>query len=139
MRVAWVLLWGLLLAACARVPDADAIRGTIHAMAQAAEAKRPGDVLGHVAGDFTGNEGEFDRTGLERLVRARLLAATVGVSLGSIEVELDGDRAIARFTMTLTDGSGRWIPDHRARFVMVTGWRKDGGAWRCYNARWTQD
>lgn len=140
MRFLLPLLMTSLLAACARVPDAEAIRATIHAMAEAAEAKRSGDVLAHVAEDFTGNDGEFDRTGLERLLRARLLAGqSVGASIGRVDVELDGNRATARFEMTLTDGSGRWLPDRRATFDVTTGWRREGSGWSCYNARWTQD
>ncbi|MBO9663133.1 nuclear transport factor 2 family protein [Dokdonella sp.] len=127
------------LAACARVPDAKAIRSTIQAMAAAAEARRTGEVLDHVAADFTGNGGEFDRSALERLLRARVLAAqSLGVSIGDVEVELDGSRAIARFDVTLTDGSGRWLPDRRAVLRMTTGWRREGRGWLCYNANWAQ-
>lgn len=137
MRLFSMLLASILLAACTRVPDADAIRDTIQAMATAAEAGRRGDVLEHITPDFTGNDGEFDRAGLERFVRARMLAQSIGVAIGSIEVELDGNRAIARFEMTVTDGSGRWLPDRRASLAVVTGWKREGGAWRCYNAKWS--
>lgn len=126
-----------LLAACARVPDADAIRSAIEQMAAAAEAKRTAEVLEHVAADFTGNDGELDRAGLERMLRARVLAAqAIGVSIGSIAVEVDGHRATANFTMTVTDESGRWLSDRRAVLGMVTGWRQDAGVWRCINAQW---
>lgn len=140
MRRFLLLLLLSWLPACTRVPDADAIRGTIQAMAAAAEAKRSGDVLDHIAADFTGNDGEFDRAGLERLLRARLLAGqAIGVSLGRIDVELDGNRATAHFAMTVTDDSGRWLPDRKATLDVTTGWRREGRDWRCYNARWTQD
>lgn len=139
MRILLLLL-ALLPAACARVPEADAIRAAIHAMAEAAEAKRTGAVLEHVAADFTGNDGELDRAGLERLLRARLLAGqAIGVSIGTIEVQLDGDRATARFEMSVTDDSGRWLSDRRAAFDVTTGWRREGGAWHCYNAKWSSD
>lgn len=139
MRALTMTLSLLVLAACARVPDADAIRGTVRAMAAAAEAKRSGDVLEPVTPDFVGNGGEFDRAGLERLVRARMLAQSIGVSVGTIDVELDGDRATARFPMTVTDGSGRWLPDRRADLDVVTGWKREGGKWRCYNATWSSN
>ncbi len=140
MRVLSLLLLVLILSACARVPDADAIRGTIQTMAEAAEAKRNAGVLESIAADFTGNDGEFDRDGLERMLKARLLGGqAIGVSLGRIDVELDGDRATARFSMTVTDDSGRWLPDRRAALDVTTGWRREGRDWHCYNARWTQD
>ena len=128
----------LLLVACARTPDAEAIRMAIHGMQDSAEHRRPAGVMEHVADDFVGNNGEFDRAGLERLVRARVLAQSVGVSIGRVEIELDGDRATARFPMTVTDGSGRWLPERRAALDVVTGWRREGGYWRCYNARWVR-
>ncbi len=139
MVMTFVLVWSL--ASCAaRVPDAEAIRAAIGEMASAAEARRTGDVLERIAADFTGNDGEFDRAGLERLLRARVLAAqSVGVSIGRVEVELDGDRAVARFEMTLTDGSGRWLPDRRSVLDVTTGWRREGRDWLCYNASWSSD
>lgn len=134
----WLLI--LLLAACARAPDAEVIRDAIGEMAAAAEAKRSAEVLEHVAVDFTGNDGELDRAELERMLRARVLAAqAVGVSIGTVTVELDGDRATARFEMTVTDGSGRWLSDGRAVLQVTSGWRREGGIWRCYNARWSRD
>ncbi|WP_300616341.1 nuclear transport factor 2 family protein [Dokdonella sp.] len=140
MRVLSLLLLVLTLSACARVPDADAIRDTIRTMATAAEAKRSGDVLERIADDFTGNDGELDREGLERLLRARLFGGqAIGVSIGRIDVELDGDRATARFPMTVTDDSGRWLPDRRAELDVTTGWRRKSGTWSCYNARWSND
>lgn len=140
MRKIAVFVLASLLAACARAPDAEAIRTAIGGMAAAAQAKRTGEVLAHVADDFTGNGGEFDRDGLERLLRARVLAAqSVGVSIGTVDVELDGDRAIARFDVTLTDGSGRWLPDRRSVLEVTTGWRREGSDWLCYNATWSSD
>lgn len=135
---AWILLVALaFLCACSRPPDAEAIRASIASMAEAAEALRTGDVLASVSDDFTGNDGELDRAGLERLLRARKLAGrSVGASVGHVDVELSRDRATARFELTLTDGSGRWLADGRAVLRMTTGWRREGGRWRCYNARW---
>jgi len=130
----------LLPAACAREPDADAVRGAIQAMAKAAEARSSSDVLERVAADFTGNGGEFDRAGLERMLRMRLLAGqAIGVSIGRIEVEFDGDRATARFPMTVADDSGRWLPDRRATLGVTTGWRRERCGWVCYNASWKQE
>lgn len=137
MRPGLVLLLCLLCVACARQPDAEAIRERIGQMAGAAEAKRAGDLLDGISDDFIGN-GELDRAQLANLVRAQLLAGNaIGVDLGTIEVDVHGERATARFQATLTDGSGRWIPDRRATLDVETGWRREGGDWTCYNASWS--
>lgn len=126
------------ICACSRPADEDAIRGAIEAMATAAQSRSSGAVMVHVAADFTGNDGELDRAGLERLLKARLLAGnSIGVSIGALDVELSGDRATARFDAIVTDSSGHWIADHRVVLAMVTGWRRDGRRWVCYNARYT--
>ena len=141
MRVFTTILAGLvLLAGCARPPDEAAIRSAIAAMAQATEARQGSGVLEHVSADFTGNDGEFDRAQLENFLRLRLLAARgVTVSLGRIDVEPSGDRAMAKFEAHLGDASGRWIPDRSATVQFVTGWRRERGTWRCYNAKWSSD
>jgi hypothetical protein len=139
MRAGWVLLLCLLCMACARQPDAEAIRERIGQMAGAAEAKSAGDLLDGISEDFIGN-GELDRARLASFVRGQLLTGNaIGVDLGTIEVDVRGDRATARFQATLTDGSGRWIPDRRATLDIETGWRREGGEWTCYNATWSRD
>ncbi|MEP7042018.1 MAG: nuclear transport factor 2 family protein [Dokdonella sp.] len=139
MRRGLPILLSLFAAACAHTPDADAIRHAIQSIADAAQAQQRASVLAHVADDFIGNDGELDRAGLEQLLRARLLAGrSIGVTIGTVEVELDGDRATARFEATVTDGSGRWLPDRRAVLQFVTGWRRQDREWRCYNAKWSE-
>jgi len=124
-------------AGCHRVPDEQAIRDAIATAASAAGAQRSGDVLAIVSDDFTGNNGEFDRARVAQLLRARLLARSVTVGTGAVEVDLDGDRAAATFDATFSDSSGRWLIEHGRTLHFVTGWRREGGTWRCYNARWT--
>ena len=137
MRGIWLgIACAAVLAACTRPPDEDAIRATIAAIAEAAEARDGADVLEHVSADFTGNGGEFDRRRLADLLRMQLIAGSIGVHLGQVEVELSGGRATARFDATLTDGSGCWIAERSAEYRFVTGWRREDGAWRCYNASW---
>lgn len=130
----------VIAAACARQPDADAIRAAIAEMASAAQAQRSSDLLARISDDFTGNDGEVDRVQLANLLRAQLLAhRTIGVSVGTIDIELSGDRATARFDATLTDASGRWLADRSEVLQLVTGWRREQGTWRCYNAKWSGD
>lgn len=139
MRPVLVLLLCLVVLACTRQTDADQVRARIGEIAAAAESREVGDVMEAISADFVGNDG-LDRSQLANLVRARVLGGgALGVSLGTIEVEVHGDRATARFDATLTDGSGRWIPDRRARLAFETGWRRENGDWACYNASWSRD
>jgi hypothetical protein len=139
MRPVLVLLLCVVAFACTRQSDADAVRARIGEIAAAAESREVGDVMDAISADFVGNDG-IDRVQLANLVRAQVLRGdAVDVSLGSIEVEVHGDRATARFDATLTDGSGRWIPDRRARLAFETGWRREDGDWTCYNASWSRD
>jgi hypothetical protein len=128
-----------LFGGCARPPDEVRIRAEIEAMKTAAEARRAGDLLEGIADDFTGNRGEFDREGLARLVKLEFLRnESVGVALGPIAIEVNGDRAVARFDVTLSDASRRWLPGGRDAFAIVSGWRREGSQWVCYNATWTE-
>jgi hypothetical protein len=123
--------------ACARQPDADAIRATITTIGAAAEAHRSTDMMAHVSEDFVGNDGEVDRAQLADLLRAQLLAGrNFAVRLGRVDVEMIGDRAVARFDVALTDVSGRWFADREATLKFETGWRREQGTWHCYNAHW---
>ena len=136
----WLCMFATVLAvaACARQPDADAIRAAIHEMAGAAKAQSSADVLARISEDFTGSDGEVDRSQLADLLRVQLLGRrTIGVSLGTIDVEVSADRATAIFDATVTDASGRWIADRREVLHFVTGWHLESGTWRCYNAKWS--
>lgn len=140
MRWLWWVVYVAVAVACAQPPDAEAIRAAITEMVRASEAQRSSDMLARISDDFTGNDGEVDRAQLANLLRVQLLAhRSIGVSLGTIDIELSGDRATARFDATLTDASGRWLVDRRAVLRLVTGWRRERGAWRCYNATWSSN
>lgn len=128
MRWPGLLICIVMAAACARQPDADAIRAAIAEMASAAQAQRSSDLLARLSDDFTGNDGEVDRAQLANLLRAQWLAhRAIGVSLGTIDIELSGDRATARFGATLTDASGCWLVDRSEVLQLVTGWRREHG------------
>jgi hypothetical protein len=130
----------LLASACARTPDDKRIRETIAQMQNAVEAGAPRDFMQSVSTDFTGNEGSVDHDGLANLVRIQALrSAHQGVLLGPIEVRLNGDRATADFTATLTGRSdGAIVPERASIFSITSSWRKQGADWRCYNAKWEQ-
>lgn len=128
----------MIMAGCARQPDAEAIRTAITQMAAAVQARHSADLIERISEDFTGNSGEVDRVQLANLLRAQLLVrGALSVNLGTIDVELSGDRATARFGATVTDASGRWLVDRSKTLQFVTGWRREQGTWRCYNADWS--
>ena len=79
-------------------PDEVQIRSSIETMRSAAEARQTAGVIGEIADDFTGNNGEIDRDGLSRLLKFQFLRnESIGVAIGAIDVEVDGDRATAKF------------------------------------------
>jgi len=127
------------LAACARPPDETRIRDAIAAMQAAAEARDASGVLDHVGNDFTGQKGDVDRDGLARILKIEFLRKEgFDVSIGPVAIDLDGDRATATFDMNVGDASRRWLPSGRATFAVVSGWRREGSEWVCYNATWTE-
>lgn len=124
---------------CHRTADEQRIRNAISAMAQALEHGQPRDFMAHVADDFTGNNGDFDRTGLHNLLRAIVLRnEKIGVTVGPIDVELQGDRATVHNTATFTGGSGSLLPERGAIYTFTSGWKREGSNWLCYNASWQQ-
>ena len=137
----WVLLVvvALALAACARAPAEQRLRDTVAAMQAAVEAREPRDFLRHVSADFTGNAGQVDREGLHNLLRAVVLRnERIGVVLGPPDIELTGDRARLRLSLTLSGSAGGLIPERGAVYAIDSGWKQDGGEWRCISATWEQ-
>jgi len=130
----------LVFAGCSRPPDEERIRSAIQAMKESAEARRAAGVLEHIAADFTGNNGDADRDGLSQILKIQFLRNTaIGVGIGPIAIDIDGDRATAKFEITLSDGSGRWLPNGRETYAIVSGWRREGSEWICYNATWMKN
>ncbi|HEX5123052.1 MAG TPA: hypothetical protein VFV97_07380, partial [Rhodanobacteraceae bacterium] len=111
------------LVGCSRPPDETRIRNAIAAMRESAEVRNAAGVLDHVGNDFIGQNGEIDRDGLARMLRIEFLRKDgFDVSIGAIAIEVDGDRATARFEMTVGDASRRWLPSGRETFAVVSGW-----------------
>lgn len=130
-----ILLLGL-LAGCHRAPDETRVRQAIVAARHAAEEADAGGVVDALSEDFDGNDGSLDRKDLANLLRlARLRGEHVGVTLGPITVERRGERLLARFTVTLTQG-GHLLPEEAGVYRVETAWRKESGDWRCYSASW---
>jgi len=139
MRTVLICTALLALTACSRTPDDRRIRDDIQAMQQAAEARNPREFMTHVAADFSGNQGSVDREGLHNLMRALVLRnEKIGVTLGPIEVNIDGNRATASLIATVTAGQGGLLPEHGSIYSIQSGWRRDGKDWICFAATWEE-
>lgn len=124
------------LAGCRHAPDEARIRDAVAASAAGAEAGRAGDTVEALTEDFDGNDGQLDRRALSNLVRIYALRGQkVHVLMGPVDVDRRGERMIATFTVTLTAGTGV-LPENAGAYTVETAWRKDGGQWRCFTARW---
>jgi hypothetical protein len=139
IRIVFAVFVLVAMAGCSRTPDDQRIRASIKAMQEAIEGHSPRDFLAFVTPDFTGNDNSIDRDGLGNLLRVEVLRNdVVGVGLGPIAVELDGDRATVNVVATITGGKGGLFPEHGAIYSITSGWRRDGKEWRCYAATWEQ-
>ena len=124
------------LAGCRHTPDETRVREAIASVEQAAEQADAGGVVEPLSEDFDGNGGRLERKDLANLIRlARLRGEHVGVTLGPISVERRGERLVASFTASLTQGS-RLLPDAAGVYQVETAWRREGDEWRCYSATW---
>jgi len=124
------------LVGCHRAPDQEQVRQAIAASAEAAESGKAGDTVAALTEDFDGNGGVLDRRALANLVRVySLRGQKIHVLMGPTDVEERGDRMVATFTVTLTAGAGM-LPDNAGAYEVETGWRKEGGEWRCFTATW---
>jgi hypothetical protein len=139
MSKAWIALAFVLLAAlagCRHTPDEEQVRKAIAATVAGAEAGKAGDTTEVLTDDFDGNTGQLDKRSLANLVRVYALRGqSIHVLMGPTTVEPRGERIVATFTVTLTAGAGV-LPDNAGAYQVETGWRKEGGAWRCFTATW---
>src|ERR1700754_606946 len=138
MSKTWIALAILLaaLAGCRHTPDEEQVRKAIAATAAGAEAGKASDTVEALTDDFDGDAGQLDKRALSNLVRAYALRGqAIHALMGPTTIEPRGDRIVATFTVTLTAGAGM-LPDSAGAYQVETGWRKDGGAWRCFTASW---
>ncbi len=134
MRIALIVC---ALAACTRQAPEQRLRETVAAMQAAVEAREPKVFMAAVAPDFVGNDG-LDREGLARLLRAQLLLnADIGVRTGPLEVSMGPQgTATVRFSVLLTGGNGRFLPERGQMQQVTSGWREQEGEWLLYHASW---
>jgi hypothetical protein len=139
LRIVGSALLVLLLAACAREPDEAALRDGIAAMQRAVEERSLAGVMDRVTDDFGGSQG-LDRAMLQRMLQGQILAnARIGATIGPITIERQDQRATARFSLILTGGSGRFVPERGRAYPVVSGWRIEGGEWKVYYAQWENE
>lgn len=122
---------------CARSDPEQRLREQLARMQQALEDGNARGFMEGVAEDFIGRDG-IDRAALQQGVRAQVLAnSRLGVSLGPVQVRLQGGRATTEFTAVTTGGSGRgWLPERAQAWAVTAGWREEGGQWRLYHLDW---
>jgi hypothetical protein len=136
-----VLVWcAATLPGCRRTPDEVQVREAIASIGHAAETNGASDVVAPLSDDFSGNDangvGELDRRALANIVRLFALRGEhIGVTIGPITIEHRGERMVATFTATLSSGS-HLFPDQLGVYQIESGWRSEGGKWRCYTASW---
>jgi hypothetical protein len=127
----------LLLTACSRSPSEQALRATLDSLEIAGETRDVGDFMDHVADDFVGNSSEFDRKGLERLLRmVAMRHQSISVVRSGLDIEMHGERAVVRMRILVTGGSGGLIPDSGQLFDTESAWRFVDGGWQLGSATW---
>jgi hypothetical protein len=126
----------MLFSGCSRAPEEQRLRDSIEAMQVAVLERRAGDFMERVAEDFIG-AGGIDRAALHNLLRAQMLRnASIGATLGPLEVKLQGERAQVDFDAVLTGGAGGMLPERAQAYAIKTGWRLEQGEWRLFHAEW---
>ena len=130
----WLAL--ALLAGCAKAPAEQRLRERIAGMQDAIAAREVADFMQGVAPDFIGSGGT-DRAALHNLVRLQVIRnASIGATLGPIEVEMQGERAKVEFDVVLTGGAGGLLPERAQAYAIESGWREEGGEWVVFAAEW---
>ena len=130
----WLAL--LMLAACASEPPEAALRAQLGDMQLAASERRVGDFMQGVSDDFAGNNAT-DRAALHNLLRLQMLGnSNVNIVSSPLDIQLRGETATVKFSVVLTGGSGRWLPDSAQSYSINSGWRLENGEWNVYYADW---
>lgn len=131
---AWLLCW--LLAACSQTSPEQRLKQQFEQMQTAVEERRTDDFLAGVSTDFAGKNG-MDRAALHNLLRLQMLGnASLGVTRGPLDIQLQGDHATVKCSVLLTGGGGRFLPERAQTYAITSGWREEDGQWRVYYADW---
>ena len=138
----WLFALGVLLAmlvlvaGCQRESAEQALRRDVAALQTAIESRDAAGMAKFLADDFIGNDG-LDRNGARRLAALYLMRnARIGITMGPLDVQLQGDHATVRTTVALTGGSGGLLPDTGRIHAVTSGWRQEDGNWRMSSIAW---
>lgn len=135
---AWIAVLAVLLVlgGCRREPPEVRLRERIAQMQAAVEARNPGKFMDSVAEDF-GSDSGMDRAALHNLLRAQVLRnASIGVSIGPLDVSIQGERASVSFSAMATGSQGGLLPDSARPWAVTTGWRDGPEGWQLIHAKW---
>lgn len=126
----------LTLAGCSREGPEERIRAAIAQMEVAIESREPGGFLAHVADDFSGAGGAFDRSALRGYLATLLVGnQLVEVTLGPVSITLHGEERATVEVDALVIGGAR-LPERGEHLAITSGWRLDDGEWKVYVASW---
>lgn len=138
-RLGLAAVLALTLAACGRSDPERELRATIDRMARAIEARRPDDFLDGLADDFTRETGAFDKRDARRLLAGLMVRnERITLAVAVTEVELSGSRARVSMQVLATGSSGGLIPERGQAWIFETRWRREGNAWKAFNAEWRE-
>ncbi|MFC3715495.1 nuclear transport factor 2 family protein [Luteimonas soli] len=113
-----------------------ALRGDIASLQAAIEARDAGEMAKFLAEDFVGNDG-LDRDGARRLAAVHFMRnASIGVTPGPLDVQMQGDHATVRTTVVLTGGSGGILPDAGRIRDVTASWRREDDDWLMTSLEW---
>ena len=136
--IALIAFVGLaMLTSCSRTPDEQALRERLDEISAAAENKDVSAFVDVLADDFVGNSSEFDKLGMERLIRLMALRhQAISVTRTGLSIEMHQDRAVVQMQVLITGGKGGLIPEQGQWFNTESAWRFVEGEWQLGSATW---
>ena len=135
---AWIVagIMLLTLVACTKAPPEQALRDTISNLQVAVEARDASAIASFLADDFIGPDG-MDRDDARRMATLYLMRHdSIGTTTGPLTVQMQSDHARVDFTVALTGGSGRLLPESGRAYAVRSGWRIEDGDWKMTSASW---
>lgn len=125
-----------ILASCSKTPPEQALRESMAGLQAAVEARDASAMQSFLAEDFVGPDG-LDRDGARRMATLYVMQhASIGMTTGPLEVQMQENHARVDFSVALTGGSGRLLPESGQAYAVQTGWRIENGDWKMTSAAW---
>ena len=127
----------VLSTSCARAPNEEALRERLDQLQSAGENKDVSGFVDVLADDFVGNSNEYDKLGMERLIRLMALRhQSIGVTRTALSIDMHQDRAVVQMQVLITGGKGGLIPEKGQWFDIESAWRFVDGNWQLGSATW---